>query len=278
MSHRPAIFVLSDATGNTAEKVTRAALVQFQHRRVALRMWPRVRTHDEVARVVALAASHDALLVHTLVNADLRAHVTALAEHHAVRAVDLIGSLLSGLEDFLGDAPTEKPGVEIALDDEYFRRIEAMEFTVTADDGQNPALLDRADIVLVGVSRTSKTPVSAYLSGQGYKVANVPVVRGIEPPAALFDLPPGRVFALTIDPMKLAEIRRRRLAHLGVDESGSYADEEHVFAEVRWALNLFRTRSTWPIIDVTKLAVEETAAELLKHKSRLELVPENDTT
>lgn len=267
----PPIFVLSDATGNTAEKVVRAALVQFGARPAVLRIWPRMRTQEEVSQVVAQAAHADALLVHTLVNAGLRSHVEALCTHMGVRSFDLIGPLLSALSSFLELAPDETPGAQFVLDETYFRRIEAMEFSVKADDGQSPRLLDNADIVLVGVSRTSKTPVSTHLASQGYKVANVPLVMGAEPPAELFELPPGRVFALTIDPVQLSRIRERRLAQLGVTSEGEYADEEHVFDEVRWALRLFRRRGHWPIIDVTELAVEETASEILKRKAQLEL-------
>ncbi len=266
-----AIFVVSDATGNTAERVVRAALVQFEHGSGQMRIWPRIRTVEEATKVVAHAATHGALLVHTLVNTGLREQVVVLCERFAVRSVDLLGPMLRELGAFLDETPHEEPGVSYVLDETYFRRIEALEFSVKADDGQSPSLLERADIVLVGVSRTSKTPVSAHLASKGYKVANVPLVMGIEPHDRLFELPPGSVFALTIDPGKLMEIRQHRLAHLGVLGSGEYADAEHVFREVRWALNLFRNRGGWPIIDVTNLAVEETASEILNLRAQIEI-------
>ncbi len=265
------VVVVSDSTGNTAESVVRAALVQFVDEGVQLRMWPNVRNTDDAEKAVRLAATNGCLLVHTLVNHDLRRVVTNLCEQLQVQSVDLIGGLLDAMSSFLGSEPREAPGRPYVLDDAYFRRIDAMEFSVKADDGKHTRLFAQADIVLVGVSRTSKTPVSTFLAGQGYKVANLPMVHGIEPPEELFKLPRGRVFALTIDPETLMGIRQSRMAQLGVSEGGEYADEPHVFAEVRWALRLYRERTEWPIIDVTHLAVEETAAEILKRKAECEL-------
>ena len=273
---RRQLFVVSDATGSTGESVVRAALAQFAHDEVVLRMIPRVLTPDDAERAVRLAAEHGALVVHTLVNHSLRESMASLCTAWEVPSVDLIGSLIGELTQFLGVEADQQPGRRHELDERYFRRMAAMEFMVKADDGQNPRLLQEADIVLVGVSRTSKTPLSTYLAGQGYKVANQPVVHGVEPPPALFALPPGRVFALTIDPMKLLEIRQNRLAALGVSAQGAYADRQSVFAEVSWALRMYRERTAWPVIDVTRRAVEETAAEILRVRAELGLdaVPE----
>lgn len=270
------IFVVSDSTGSTADRVVRAALVQFAHEAAQPQVWPRIRTIEEANQVVAHAAAHQAMLVYTLVNGTLRHHVAQAAALRGVRALDLLGPVLDALTAYLEESPHEQPGANYTLDATYFRRVEAMEFSVQADDGRSPGMLERAEIVLVGVSRTSKTPVAAYLSGQGWKVANVPLVMGIDPPAALFSLPPDRVFALTIDPEKLTEIRQRRIAHLGTGHTGDYADRERVFQEVRWALQLVRTQGRWPVIDVTQLAVEETAAEILKAKAQRALKHADD--
>jgi regulator of PEP synthase PpsR (kinase-PPPase family) len=264
------VFVVSDATGHTAERVVQAALVQFAPKTIDLHTFARVRNAEDITRIVALAGLRDALVVHTLVNADLRNMLTELGQNEGVVCHDLFGGLLSTLGAFLELAPTGTPGVPIALDETYFRRVEAMEFTVASDDGQSQSMLERADIVLVGVSRTSKTPLSAYLAAQGYKVANVPLTLGIDPPPALFALPPGRVFALTLDPQQLTEIRQRRVAQYGFEDPGRYADADHVFHEVGWALQMIRQRSSWPILDVTRLTVEESAAELLKLKQQIE--------
>jgi len=268
---RPLVFVLSDATGYTAERVVHSALVQFGHDVANLRIFPRTKTREDVLRVIAHATTHHALVAHTLVNPELRALVSDTCAARDVASVDLLGPILTACAAYLDATPRGTPGTTIALDDAYFQRIEAMEFSVAADDGQSPTLLERADIVLVGVSRTSKTPVSALLAGQGKKVANVPLVVGIEPNEVLFSLPYGRVFGLTIDPEKLWEIRSRRVAMLGLVPRGDYADRDAVFTEVRWALNLFRKRGRWPVIDVTRMAVEETAAEILRQHTVAEL-------
>lgn len=271
------IVVVSDSTGHTAEAVVRAVLVQFEHDEVTLRVWPGVRRLQDVERAVSLAAKTGGMLVYTLVDGELRDAVSDLCHAMQVQSVDLIGALLGTIAEYVGEEPRGRPGRPYVLDKEYFKRVDAMEFSVKADDGKKEALFAEADIVLVGVSRTSKTPVSTFLANQGYKVANIPIVHGIEPSPALFDLPRGHVFALTIDPMTLMEIRQSRLAHLGVESrGGEYAEREHVFAEVRWALRLFRERTEWPIIDVTHMAVEETASEILRIRAEAGLLTGDD--
>lgn len=265
------IVVVSDSTGHTAESVVRAVLIQFAHADVKLRKWPGVRTVDDAEKAVRLASESGGMLVHTLVDSELRAAVSRHCESMRVRSVDLIGALIGAVSNYVGEEPQGRPGRPYLLDAAYFRRVDALEFSSRADDGKHEGMIASADIVLVGVSRTSKTPVSTYLAGQGFKVANVPIVRGIEPPRALFELPRGRVFALTLDPSTLMEIRQSRLAHLGVESRGEYADREYVFAEVRWALRLYRERTDWPIIDVTHMAVEETAAVLLRMRAEAAL-------
>lgn len=265
--------MVSDSTGHTAEAVVRAVLVQFEHDSVKLRVWPGVRQIEDVERAVMLASSTGGMLVHTLVDPSLREAVGEMCHALQVRSVDLIGALLGTISSYMGEQPRGRPGRPYVLDREYFRRVDALEFSVKADDGKQEAMFAEADIVLVGVSRTSKTPVSTFLANQGYKVANIPIVRGIEPSRALFALPRGRVFALTIDPMTLMEIRQSRLAHLGVDaRRGEYAEREHVFAEVRWALRLFRERTDWPVLDVTHMAVEETASAILRIRAEAGLL------
>lgn len=265
---RPTVYVISDATGNTAENVVRAALLQFGHNAAQLRVFPHVRTRQRIDGILE-SLPGTTLLVYTLVNHDLREHLQVSAERLRVLHVDLLSPLLYRLTEVLGTSPDETPGLLHRMDEAYFRRIEAVEFAMRNDDGQNPGGLDRADLLLVGVSRTSKTPVSAVLAARGLKVANVPLVPGVDPPAAIFDLPRGRVFALTISPDKLLSIRQSRLAQLGVGQRGSYTDREAIVAEVRWALQLFRSRTRWPVIDVTRLAVEETAAEIIRLRDEL---------
>ncbi|RME41081.1 MAG: kinase/pyrophosphorylase, partial [Deltaproteobacteria bacterium] len=177
-------------------------------------------------------------------------------------AIDLRSSLRSRLGTYWGPSPDQTPGLLHGVDEDYFRRIEAMEFTVKHDDGQELRHLDQADIVLVGVSRTSKTPLSIYLSHRGWKVANVPLVPGVDPPQELMQVDPGKVAGLVIDPQRLVEIRAARMRNLGQDPKRAYADYEKVVEEIRFSRALFR-RQPWIQVDVTGKAVEETANEVL---------------
>jgi len=261
------LYVLSDATGNSAEQMVRAALFQFRGTLPSIRVWPRVRSTEDIDTIVESAAQSGAMIIHTLVTPEHADALNLKARLAKVECVDLIGPLLSKLSIFMQQTPRGRPGRHPKLNAAYFRRMEAVEFTVNADDGRGLDRLNEADIVLVGTSRTSKTPVAAYLAGHGYKVANVPLIKNVEPPKLLGDLARGTVFALTVDPDKLAEIRSARLTQLGVDMPGEYADFDHVVEELRWADDLFRKHG-WPVINVSRLAVEETAARILQIHQR----------
>ncbi|MFT5681739.1 MAG: regulator of PEP synthase PpsR (kinase-PPPase family) [Myxococcota bacterium] len=258
------IFIISDGTGDTAENVVRAALHQFQGYLVHVRAFPNITERDQLERLVRLAAKEDAMLVTTLVRTDMRAAAAELAKHHRVQFTDLIGSLLSQLTMFLETQPEEMPGRMHKADSAYFQRIEAVEFTVKADDGKEPRMLSDADIILVGVSRTSKTPLSVYLAHKGYKVSNVPLVLDRPLPRELKLANTRRVFALTIDPESLQEIRRHRLVTMQVAGRSNYSDMDYILSELDWAEDLYRQNPTWPVIDVTRKAVEETAAIIIK--------------
>jgi regulator of PEP synthase PpsR (kinase-PPPase family) len=259
------IFVLSDATGETAEKVLRAALLQF-NMPVELRLFARVRLEEEMRRIIQRALERQALVVFTVVSQSHRELLRRLCDEANVDAVDLIGSLMGKLSSFLGASPRGVPGLLHTLGDEYFRRIEAVEFTVKNDDGREPRNLPKAEIVLVGVSRTSKTPLSTFLAQKGYKVANVPLVLDIPPPEELFQIDQEKVFGLTLKVDELLRIRQVRLKHLGMPGDATYAQREHVMREIAYAQSIFRQRPEWPIIDVTGKAIEETAADILRIK------------
>ena len=258
------IFIISDGTGDTAEKVVRAALHQFQGYLVHVRAFPNVTERDQLERLIRLASKEGAMLVTTLVRSDMRAAAAELAKRHRVRFTDLIGSLLGQLTMFLQTQPEGVPGRMHKADDAYFQRIEAVEFTVKADDGKEPRMLADADIILVGVSRTSKTPLSVFLAHKGYKVSNVPLVLERPLPRQLLSANPRRVFALTIDPESLQEIRRQRLKTMQVPGRTNYSDMDYILAELEWAEDLYRQNPSWPVIDVTRKAVEETAAIIIK--------------
>ncbi len=261
------VFVVSDGTGATAEQVLQAALTQFGHADVLVERRPAIRTEAQVQEVVSEAARSHGFIIHTLVSDRLREAIFHAGRTYNVETIDLMGPLLARLSNQLGTSPAEHPGLFRQLNDEYFRRIETMEFALRHDDGQRIHELEKAEIVLVGVSRTFKTPLSVYLAFRGWFTANVPIVPTVRPPVALFNLPPGTVCGLTMDPLHLAELRRARETYLG-GAVGDYADPENVRREVEYALSIFRSQRGWPVIDVTNKPIEETAAEILASLGR----------
>jgi len=262
MAEQQFVYLLSDATGETAEKMANAALTQFRDKQVKLQRFSHVRNKSQVYQALDQALENRAMVVYTIVNRDLARLVQDECEALGLVSIDLLTPLLMRLSALFGLSANETPGLMHGLNDDYFRRIEAVEFTVKHDDGQEVRHLAAADIVLVGVSRTSKTPLSIYLSHRGWKVANVPLVVGIEPPAELFGIDPKRVAGLVIDPQRLVEIRAARLRNLGQDPRIAYADYDKVEEEIKFSRMLFR-RNPWVVIDVTGKAVEETANEVL---------------
>ena len=258
------LFIVSDGTGDTAEKVLRAGLLQFPGYLVHLQVHPNVTEPEQLGRLMRQAAKADALMVTTLVRPAMRMAALELAAEHRVRLMDLMGNVLTQLGLFLGVQPEGIPGRMHQANADYFRRVEAVEFTVKADDGKEPRLLREADIILVGVSRTSKTPLSVFLAHKGYKVSNVPVVLDRPLPPSLLDLDQRVIFGLTIDPSSLQEIRHQRVKTIGLSGRTNYDDMDYILAELEWSESLFRHHPHWPVIDVTRKAVEETAALILK--------------
>jgi len=262
MPASPQLYLLSDATGETAEKIVMAALTQFPERAVKLKRVSHVRSKNQVYEALDEALDARALVVFTIVNRELAQLVKDECDSLGLPCFDLITPLLMRFSEFFGLSPGQTPGLLHGVDDNYFRRIEALEFTVKHDDGQEPRHLPKADIVLVGISRTSKTPLSIYLAHRGWRVANVPLVPGIDPPAELFQVDPARVVGLLIDPQRLVEMRATRLRTLGQDPRAAYADYDQIEDELRYARAFFR-RQPWVVIDVSGKAVEETANEVL---------------
>ena len=260
----PQIFVVSDSTGETAERVVRAALLQFPHHRVRLRLFTRVRDEAAATEVLKKAGEAGAMVVFTLVAPEMREKFHQIAAREKVEAVDVIGGLIHKVAGYIEAQPLNQPSATMPLSEEYFRRVEAIEFAVKSDDGKEPRNLRKADLVLVGVSRTSKTPLSTYLAGRGLRVANVPLVLGVAPPAELDDLPPEKVVALTIGVDQLLEIRRSRLLQLGMPADAVYGLRDHVRAELDAADQLFSAHPQWMVIDVSGRAIEETATMILE--------------
>jgi regulator of PEP synthase PpsR (kinase-PPPase family) len=259
------VLVVSDGTGETAEKVVRAALAQFgPHDGVRVQVVAHALDREQVRTVVETAKKDGAFLVYTLAEPELRAFIRRTLEEQEVRSVDLLGLLLHQMAAHFGASPLYRAGLGHELDAEYFRRVEAVEFAVNNDDGREPRNLRRADLVLVGVSRTSKTPLSSYIAHRGYRVANVPLVHGIPPPKELEQVDPGRVFCLLVDPAVLVEIRRTRISQLGMRPDDDYGDIRKVRQELEASKKLFAQHPKWTVLDITGKAVEETAALILE--------------
>lgn len=256
------VFIISDGTGRTAAQILDAALTQFPHIEIEINVRPEIRTRDQVIGVVTEAGKADGFIVHTVVSRQLRDHIVMSGKLHRVATIDLMGPLLAQLADKFAGAPAEKPGLFYMLNRAYFQRIEAMEFAIRHDDGQRVEELTKAEIVLVGVSRTFKTPLSMYLAFNGWYVANVPIVMGRPLPAILDDLPPASIFALTTDRNHLARIRQTRHKYLG-GSTGDYADPSMIRLELMHAGKLLGAHPEWTKITVTNKPIEEIATEIL---------------
>jgi regulator of PEP synthase PpsR (kinase-PPPase family) len=264
-SHR--VYVVSDATGGTARRVVDAALMQFKDASVSVEQVPGVRKRKEVKKLVKKAANTRGTIVHTLALPDLRRIMLTEGRRRHVVTIDLMGPLLSRLSETLELAPLAQPGLMHQLDESYFERIGAIDFAVRHDDGRNPDDLVRADLVLVGVSRTSKTPISIFLAYRGWRVANVPIIANMEPPPGLFRVDRARVVALTVQVERLIKLRQARQHRMARRLFMGYARPEHVQQELDWA-ELLQRRERWAMIDVTNKSIEECAAEIIALQGR----------
>nr|XP_004248393.1 pyruvate, phosphate dikinase regulatory protein 1, chloroplastic [Solanum lycopersicum] len=271
------IFMVSDGTGWTAEHAVNAALGQFDYCLVD-RVCP-VNTHlfsgiddvEKLMEIVKQAAKEGAMVVYTLAEPSMAQFAKQACEHWGVASSDILGPITEAIAGHLGVSPSglsrwAPERQKSPLSEEYFRRIEAIEFTIKQDDGALPRNLHMADIVLTGVSRSGKTPLSIYLAQKGYKVANVPIVMNIDLPSTLFEVNPEKVFALTINPVVLQSIRRARAKTLGMDGQlkTNYCDMDYVKEELEYAGKIFAQNPVWPVIEVTSKAIEETAVIVLR--------------
>ncbi|CAN6895812.1 unnamed protein product [Brassica oleracea] len=270
------IYMVSDGTGWTAEHSVNAALGQFEDPLVNrgfpvntyLFSW--VEDEEKLIEIIKHAAKQKAMCFYTLANPSMSKSAKEACDLLGVLSVDILGPIIQGIASHLGVSPSGltrgAAGRVKTLNDAYFKRIEAIEFTIKQDDGTLPENLGKADIILVGVSRTGKTPLSTYIAQKGYKVANVPFVMGVEPPKTLFDVEPRKVFGLKIQLVVLQAIRRTRAKTLGVDTVGEnrYSGFDLVRKELDFAAKIYAKNPGWAVIDVTNKAIEETAAVILR--------------
>lgn len=262
MQERATIYALSDSIGETAELVARATASQFDLDKFDIIRVPYINSVRQIKEVLVAAANSGSVVCHTLVSTQLRAAMADLAKTHAVRTIDIMGPMIQAVQEATELAPKLQPGLMHKLDQEYFRRVEAVEFAVKYDDGKNTWGIPKADIVLIGVSRTSKTPLSMYLAHKRIKVANVPLVPEVPPPQELFQIPAKRIVGLVINPEKLNEIRAERLRTMGLGSDATYASIDRINEELKHAkVVMGKLRCT--VIDVSNKAIEETANKIL---------------
>ena len=269
------LHLLSDSTGETLEMIAKAALAQFDDAGVIRHFWPMVRSLQHLDRIMAEIAAHPGLVLFTLVSDETRRRLEQRCAALGLPMVAALDAVTAALEDMLGQRSKARPGRQHALDEAYFARVEAIQFTIAHDDGIGWENWEEADIVLCGVSRSSKTPTSIYLANRGYKVANVPIVVESPPNEALFGLRQPLIVGLTTSPVRLVEVRRNRLLSLSQKPETAYVDADYVAREVKYARRLFGDNG-WPVIDVSRRSIEETAAAVINllHERRSALEPE----
>ena len=257
------LHLLSDSTGETLEVIAKAALAQFDDADVIRHFWPMVRSQQHLDRILGEIAANPGLVLFTLVNSEIRGRLEERCRALGLPTVPALDAVTARLEDMLGQEAKARPGRQHILDDAYFARVDAIQYTIAHDDGVAWEDWEEADIVLAGVSRSSKTPTSIYLANRGYKVANIPIVVESPCPQALFALRRPLVVGLTTAPERLIQVRRNRLLSLNQSPATDYVDQERVTKEVQAARRMFADNG-WPVIDVTRRSIEETAAAVIK--------------
>ncbi len=264
------IYLVGEGTGETITKIARAALAQFHRENVEVKNFFQVTYEHYITRIIKEASADDALVAFSIVQPDLRDFLIKEADRRGIKAIDVIGNFIIQLSLFLKEKPLEIPGRQYILDEDYFRRIDAINFAVKHDDGKHPGGLKIADIILVGLSRTGKTPLSTYLANQGWKVANMPIHPNMETPQELLDADQRKIFALIINIESLVKLREARLEQLGLEPRAKYADPVQVSDEIEWCEKYFKRHPKWKVLDVSNKAIEEVAASIVSayQKSR----------
>tara|TARA_Y100001970_G_scaffold294127_1_gene447251 strand:+ start:103298 stop:104110 length:813 start_codon:yes stop_codon:yes gene_type:complete len=263
MSRSFHLHLISDATGETAIAIARAACAQFDGAKCIEHLWSLVRTEAQLTRVLNNIEANPGVVFYSVVDAELRNMLELSCRKANIPSVSLLDSAIKTLSIYLGEESVNQPGGQHVMDADYLKRIDAMNFALAHDDGQGTLTMSGADVVLVGVSRTSKTPTCFYLANRGLKAANVPFVHGCPLPKELLNLKGPLIVGLTRGADQLVDIRKNRLAHLGEKQETDYVNPETVDNEVKEARRLFRKRN-WAVLDVSRRSIEETAAAVLQ--------------
>ncbi|UCG13792.1 MAG: kinase/pyrophosphorylase [Deltaproteobacteria bacterium] len=264
------VYLVGEGTGETVTKLANAALSQFVPNSTEVRLFTMVEDTARILSILSGARREKAIVAYTIVDAKNRDFLEREAAKRGVEAIDVLGSFIIKLALFLEQKPLGIPGKQHQVDASYYQRIEAIEFAVKHDDGQAVHTLNRADIVLVGLSRTSKTPLSSYMAQLGWKVANVPLFPDIAPPKEILTIDQVKVYGLIIEAVALVRVRQERLKYLGLPDHASYADRDKIEREIDWCRAFYRKHSQWPVVDISGKAIEETAAKIMQlHQARL---------
>jgi regulator of PEP synthase PpsR (kinase-PPPase family) len=258
------IYLVGEGTGETINKIARAALVQFSRERFEVKNFFMVKDKQYLSRITKYAVEDRALIAFSVIEPSLRDFLIEEAQRLGLTAIDVIGDFIMHLSIFLGEQPMSIPGRQYILDEDYFRRIDAINFAVKHDDGKYPQGMKAADIILVGLSRTGKTPLSTYLANQGWKVANVPIHPDMDSPQELLAMDKRKVFGLVISVESLVKLREARLEQLGLMPYAKYADPIQVAEEIEWCSKFFKKHPRWKVIDVSNKAIEEVSACILR--------------
>lgn len=261
------VYTLSDSSGETAELVAKSAASQFEKNSLEICRLPKIRSPEQVTELFAKHIKQPAILVYTLVLSEVKQALIEEAKKHSILIYDVLGDLVSKLEDILNAPPLREPGLRLKIDQSYFNRMDAIHYAIKCDDGQNLNGVDNADVVLIGVSRTGKTPTCMYLAQHyGLRAANIPIVLGIDPPKNLFSISRKKVVGLLCDPLILQSFRSTRANSLQMDYSSDYCDFEHISHEVNHSKKIFQEIQC-EVVDMTNRAVEETAVEIVSKLS-----------
>jgi hypothetical protein len=256
------LHLVSDSTGETLITVARAVVAQYEGVAAIEHVYPLVRSNTQLERVISEIENAPGIVLYTLVEHDLASRLEEVCRNTGSPHLSVLEPVHSLLSSYLGTHSTARPGAQHMLNAEYFKRIDAMNFTLLHDDGHLPQDLDEADVILMGVSRTSKTPTAVYLANRGLKATNIPLIPGMPPPEALGTVRKALIVGLVATPERIVQIRQNRLLSLNADDDTSYVDREAVAEEIAASRRLF-ARNGWPVIDVTRRSIEETAAAII---------------
>jgi regulator of PEP synthase PpsR (kinase-PPPase family) len=257
------IYIISDATGQSGLHILRAALVQFERARLKLSLYHDIDSTERVREIIDQAKEAKALIAFTFVKKEMRDIASAYCLENDIYFIDILGPLISTLSSYLRQESLETPTLLRKVDEQYFKRIDAIEFSLGHDDGRGAERLREADIVILGLSRTSKTPTSFFLAQEGYKVANVPITPPVPLPEEIFKIDQHKIICLNMDPEVLQKVRMARQKHSGLQHS--YSDLKKIFAEVEYVWDLVKRHRSWKVIDTSNKSIEETSWEIIHH-------------